>query len=213
LKWNWDPAGWKKSTKVLLGIATIWPTVYLCLFILFMFSMFLFMPFSGDRSPSCGDLDVLQLDRKIKNGEIKELSVRPSEIVAVVRDGNCEFRVSVRSDSTRDEILKTARELVNGQPRVARIEEEPDQEVPSLVPLGFVGLFAAHMLTILLSLALLPFYVIFVVKSDRLDQTNRIIWVILICMLGMLTMPVYWYMYIWRNPLPFTSSAKPPSSV
>ena len=68
--WNWDSSQWKKSSKVLLGIATIWPLIYMFLFIGSILSMFLFLPFAENRAKnSCGKLDVLQLDRKIKDGQ------------------------------------------------------------------------------------------------------------------------------------------------
>jgi hypothetical protein len=51
-------------------------------------------------------------------------------------------------------------------------------------------------------MGLIPFYIVLVVKSDRLDETMRIVWVVLICMLGMFAMPVYWYLYVWRNGPP-----------
>ena len=49
-------------------------------------------------------------------------------------------------------------------------------------------------------MGLMPLYIILVVKSGRLDETMRIIWVVLICMLGFFAMPVFWYLYIWREP-------------
>ena len=52
-------------------------------------------------------------------------------------------------------------------------------------------------------------YVILAVKSDRLDQTTRIIWIVLLCMMGMLAMPVYWYLYIWRDAPPASVPSSP----
>jgi hypothetical protein len=162
----------------------------------------LLLPFAQDRSTgNCGDLDLIQLTHKIQNGELKQLTIRRDEIVAKARVGNCEYKTSVTNGSTRAEILREARELdATGQPRVARVEEETSQPVSPMLPIGFVALFAAHMLTILLIMGLMPLYIILAVKSDRFDQTTRIIWVVLLCMLGMLAMAVYWYLYIWREP-------------
>lgn len=169
---------------------------------LFMLSIFSIMLLAQGRSAgNCGDIDLIQLNHKIQNGELKQLTVRRDEIVAKDRVGKCEYRTSVTSESTRDEIVREARELdANGEPRVAKIEEETSQPVSAMLPIGIVALFAAHMLTILLMIGLMPLYVILAVKSDRLDQTTRIIWVILLCMMGMFAMPVYWYLYIWREP-------------
>jgi hypothetical protein len=205
LKWNWDSAGWTTAPKILLGVATIWPMVYMALFILGMFSMFLFMPFEAERSGrACGDLDLIQLDRKIKNGELKQLTVRREEITATDRASNCEYHTYVSNVSTRDEILREAREPdANGVPRVPKIEENTGA-VRSLAPatfsIGFLGIFVVHFFTILLMIALMPFYIILAVKNERLDQTMRIIWVVLLCTMGLLASPVYWYLYVWRKP-------------
>jgi len=207
LNWNWDSSSWKTRNKILLLLATVWPVIYIFLFIVTIFSMFLFIPFAAKGSnQSCGYIDVLQLDRKIKDGDIKHLIVREDEIVATDRLG-CDFEVTVTNENTRQEILKDAREVVNGRPRVEKIVEETSRlrgEPPAFIPIGFVGLVVVHMGTILLMMALMPLYIVLAVKNDRLDQTMRIIWVVLLCMMGMLANPVYWYLYVWRKP-----SAKP----
>jgi len=208
LNWNWDPAQWKQSTKILLGLATIWPPIYMCLFVLTIFSMFIFLPFAENRSGRrCGDIDLLQLDQKIKDGEIKQLTVRPGEIVATAREGNCEFDISASNRSTREQILNDAREIVNDHPRVEIVEEETSQQrVSPMFPIGMIILFSAHIVTMFLIMGLMPLYIILAVKSDRLDQSARIIWVVLMCMLGMFAMPVYWYLYIWRAAPPNTGT-------
>jgi ATP-dependent Zn protease len=204
MNWNWEPDRWKKSTKVLLAIATVWPPIYMVLFVLVMFSFVLLIPFEDRRANrNSKDIDLIQLDRKIRNGEIKELTLTPSEVIAVDRVSNVEYRTYVSNESTREEIIKEAREQdANGRPRVDKIEEKNNQAPSALLGSGFVGLFAAHLITMLLIMGLMPFYIILAVKSDRLDQTMRIVWVVLICMLGMFAMPVYWYLYIWRNGPP-----------
>lgn len=212
MNWNWEPRSWKKSTRVLLGILTIWPIVYLGLFMVSIFSFMLILPFAEKGSSrSCGSLDLIQLDRKIKNGEIKQLTVRPNEIAARERNGDCEFAVTVTSESTRQELLTEARKIVNGQPRVEKIEEESARrdELPWFAPVGFIAFFAVHMLTIFLLFLLMPLYIILAVKNDTLDQTMRIVWVVLFCTMGMLVNPVYWYLYIWRKPpaAPITDNA------
>jgi hypothetical protein len=200
--WNWDPSQWKKSTKILLGIATIWPVVYMFLFIASIFSMFLFLPFASTQSKqTCGKLDVLQLDRKIKDGQIQELKIHRYEIIARERIGTCEYETSVSEDSTRQQIISDAREIVNGQPRVEVIGEstsEPD-EPPFFVPLGFGMFMLVHLLTMLLMMGLMPLYIILAIKNEGLDQTMRIVWVVLACTIGMFANIVYWYLHIWRK--------------
>jgi hypothetical protein len=198
-------------------MATIWPLIYMVLFFLAIFSMFLLIPFGADRSRrTCGDLDLIQLDRKIKNGELKQLKVGRDEIVAMDRAGRCEYHTYVSNESTREEILREAREPdSNGVQRVPKIDEQVSEpKVSPVFPIGVVALFGAHIFTIFLIMGLMPLYIVLAVKSDRHDQTMRIIWVVLICMMGMLAMPVYWYLYVWREPsvkLAGESATQPPA--
>jgi hypothetical protein len=108
--------------------------------------------------------------------------------------------------------VNDARELVEGRPRVDVIDENTSEpEAPFLAPLGFGVLMIAHMLTIFLTMALMPFYIILAVKNDRLEQTMRIVWVVLACTVGMFANIVYWYLYIWRLPREHASSTPTPS--
>lgn len=192
----------KKSKKILLGVATIWPVVYMLLFFLTIFSVLIFSSFAQERSSrNSQSIDLLQLEQKIKNGELKSLTIRGSEITVIDPLNDQEYRVQVTNDRTKAEILKQAREYdASGKPRVERVDEESGGTFPTLFPVGFIVLFVVHMFTILLILALMAFYIVQVVRTDRLDQTMKILWTVLICMVGMGAMPVYWYLYIWREP-------------
>lgn len=192
----------KKSTKILLGLATIWPVVYMLLFFLTIFSFIIFLPFAQERSNrNSQSIDLIQLEQKIRNGELKSLRIRGSEITAIDRLNDQEYDVQVSNERTKAEIIRQARETdAAGKARVDRIEEEPGRNVPSLFPVGFIGLFVVHLFTILLIMALMAFYIVQVVRTDRLDQTMKILWTVLICMVAMGAMPVYWYLYIWREP-------------
>jgi hypothetical protein len=169
------------------------------LFFVGIFSLFLWAPFQQNRSASCGNIDLLQLDRKIKNGEIKQLTVRPREILALDRASSCEYQIFVANEATQQEILNEAREIVNGRQRVDKVAEETSRPRVGLLPVGFAALFGVHMMTILLMVGLMPLYIILAVKDDRLDQTMRIVWIVLFCTMGLLAMPVYWYLNIWRD--------------
>lgn len=153
-------------------------------------------------------LDLIQLEKKIQAGEIKELRIRSSEIEAIDRKGRS-FETAVDNDSTREEIIAQARQLgANQLPRVEKIDENTSKPAMNpIFPIGFVMIFLLHMLTILLMFALMPLYIIFPLKNERLDQTMRIVWVILACIVGMFSDPVYWYLYVWRNP----SAGSPPT--
>lgn len=201
----------KKSTKILLGLATIWPVVYMLLFFLTIFGILIFSSFAQERSNrNSQSIDLIQLEQKIKNGELKSLTIRGSEMTAIDRLNGQEYRVQVTNDRTKDEILKQAREFDgSGKPRVERVEEESGATFPTLFPAGFIVLFVVHMFTILLIMALMAFYIVQVVRTDRLDQTLKILWTVLICMVAMGAMPVYWYLYIWREP----ATAAPPATL
>jgi len=146
-----------------------------------------------------------QLDRKIRNGEIKKLSIDSGEIIAFDTNG-CKYQVFSRSDNSRDELLRDARETVNGSPRVNEIDENPSQQsdlsepLRSMAPLGFMVLMVLHMGTILLMMAQMPFYIVLAVKNVHLEQTMRIVWIVLFAVVSIFASPVYWYLYIWRKP-------------
>jgi len=70
---------------------------------------------------------------------------------------------------------------------------------PTPFPIGSAGFIAAHLFTMLLSMGLMAFYIFRVVKSDRLDNTRKIIWTLLIFMAGAFAMPVFWYLHVWRE--------------
>lgn len=201
MNWNLEAHRWKKSTKLLLGIGTIWPIVYMFVFIAGIFSIMFFIGPETRSTRNTENIDLIQLERKIDRGELKELRFNQREVVAVDRVSGREYRTDLTNSVTRSELLAKAQEHdANGNPRVAKIEEEQEQTVPAGFPIAIVALFGAHLLTILLMLGLMPLYVILAVKSSRLDETMRIIWVVLICMLGFFAMPVYWYLHIWREP-------------
>ena len=202
MSWTWEAGTWKKSTKLLLLLATVWPIVYMVLF----FSIVISVVFAAERNRNpCGEIDVLQLDRKIRNGEIKKLSIGRGEIIAFNTNG-CKYQVFSRSDNSREELLRDARETVNGSPRVKEIDENPPppEDLPhpfrAMVPLGFMVLMVLHMGTVLLMMAQMPFYIVLAVQNVHLEQTMRIVWIVLFAAVSILASPVYWYLHIWRKP-------------
>lgn len=204
MKQRWDASQWKKSTKLLLGLATAWPYIYLIFLVAGVLYATVFLDPSR-RAGYCGGIDINQLERKIWNSELKELVVRPTEIVARNRTGPCEYRVAVSNEHSRREILRKARQLdANGVPLVPNISEEG---VSPLAMAGFIAVIVIHMLTIVVVLALIAIYVVLAVTNREFDQTKKIIWIVGLCMLTTITMPVYWYMYVWRKP---TAASAPP---
>lgn len=109
----------KKSIKILLGLATLWPFLYMILFFVFVFSSIFFM-----RGP-------------------------------------------------------------------AGAEAGP--------PLFFVVFFALHLFTMLWIMALTIFYMVNVFKNDRVDKDKKVLWAVVIFMGNLIAMPIYWYLYIWKE--------------
>src|SRR3979490_1455210 len=69
-------------------------------------------------------IDLTQLEQKILTaGELKSLTAKQNEIVAVDARGQ-ELRAQNTNETTKAEFLKLAREVVNGKPRVEKVEDE-----------------------------------------------------------------------------------------
>lgn len=202
MSWTWEAGTWKKSTKLLLLLATVWPIIYMALFL----SIILSLVFTAERNRNpCGEIDVLQLDRKIRDGEIKKLSIGSGEITAFATNG-CKYEVWSRSDESRDDLLRDARETVNGSPRVNEIDKNPppQEDLPdplrSLAPLAVMVLMVLHTGTMLLMAAQMPFYIVLAVQNVHLEQTMKIVWIVLFAVVSIIAGPVYWYLHIWRKP-------------
>jgi cell division protease FtsH len=59
----------------------------------------------------------------IQSGELKQLTVKQTETVAIDTH-NQEYRVALSNEPAKNDLLKAAREVVNGKPRVPKVEEE-----------------------------------------------------------------------------------------
>src|SRR5215470_17956139 len=71
---------------------------------------------------------------------------------------------------------------------------QPDFPMPILAIIPF------HLFTMLLVIALYVFYIIYVIKDQRIDQTMKIVWIVLFFFTGVLTMPAFYFLYIWKEP-------------
>ena len=110
----------QKPAKVALGIATLWPIIYMFLFSAFFFSAFLF----GPAEPGTG----------------------------------------------------------------------------AGMPPAFAVIFGLHLLTMLFILALTVFYIVDIFRNDRVEKDKKALWAIVIFMGNAIAMPIYWYLYIWKEP-------------
>ena len=91
----------------------------------------------------------------------------------------------------------------------------------SLVPKGaahsagltvaFVALFAAHLGTILLTFALITFYVVYLFKTDRVPQDKKALWAAVLLLGAFVAMPVFFYLYVWPDQWPRKRAGSPGS--
>lgn len=56
-----------------------------------------------------------------------------------------------------------------------------------------------QLFTVLLVLALAVFFMAHAISNERMGRNTKTFWVVAILILHMLIMPVYWYLYIWRE--------------
>lgn len=66
-------------------------------------------------------------------------------------------------------------------------------------PQVFISVIVFQMIMIICSLALMIIYIIKAFTNPVIGQVEKIIWVIVIFMFGMVAMPIYWFFYIWQD--------------
>jgi hypothetical protein len=76
------------------------------------------------------------------------------------------------------------------------------------VPPAMAVFLGLHLLTMLLVLALTVFYIVNVFRNDRVEKDKKALWAIVIFMGNAIGMPIYWYLYIWKDAA-LTSPAPP----
>ncbi len=75
------------------------------------------------RGSNYTNVDLTKMDQLIQSGNLKQLTVKQSESVAI-DNNNAEYRATLSNEQAKADLLKSAREVVNGKPRVAKVEEE-----------------------------------------------------------------------------------------
>ncbi len=83
---------------------------------------------------------------------------------------------------------------------------EPDPSVFA----GFLPFFILIALSSLLSFALLIYYIIHAVNNTRISSNERIVWILVFIFAGIIGLPIYWYMRVWKeepNNPPATNNA------
>ncbi len=67
------------------------------------------------------------------------------------------------------------------------------------MPALFMVIFPLHLLTMLLIMGLTVFYMVNVFRNERVDKDKKVLWAVVLFMGNMIAMPIYWYLYIWRD--------------
>jgi uncharacterized membrane protein YozB (DUF420 family) len=60
-------------------------------------------------------------------------------------------------------------------------------------------LFAVHLIVGILSVGLIVFYIVNVFKNERVDKDKKAVWAVVLIMGGIIAMPIYWYLYFWKD--------------
>ena len=60
-------------------------------------------------------------------------------------------------------------------------------------------LLFSHFASILISFALIGFYIAHIFKSNKIDKDKKALWAVVIFLGNIMAMPVYWYLYIWKE--------------
>ncbi|HEU0253353.1 MAG TPA: ATP-dependent zinc metalloprotease FtsH [Pyrinomonadaceae bacterium] len=87
-------------------------------------------------------VSLTEMDQMLQSGNLKSLTVKQSETVAFDVN-NQEYRAALQNEFAKAQMLKDAREIVNGKPRVPKVEEESSSSFiwPMLItwaPLVFI---------------------------------------------------------------------------
>jgi len=76
---------------------------------------------------------------------------------------------------------------------------EPDEGPPGIPPL-FVALFVLHFATIIFIFVLTALFMINVFGNPRVASDKKALWAVVIFLGNVFAFPVYWYLYVWREP-------------
>lgn len=75
-------------------------------------------------SKNIENIDLTALYQKIDNNELKQLTVKATETVAIDANSGREYHIQLTNETAKNDLLKEAKEVVNGKSRVPKVEEE-----------------------------------------------------------------------------------------
>lgn len=82
---------------------------------------------------------------------------------------------------------------------IAETGAGPPRAIALILPL--------HLLTMLIIAALTVFYIVNVFRNDRVEKDKKVLWAVVLFMGNVIAMPIYWYLYIWKEAPPAIASA------
>ena len=75
-------------------------------------------------------------------------------------------------------------------------EPDPYEVFDIFRPIFLIGFFAG-----VISIGLLIFFIMHLVRNKKIESTERIIWVLVFLLASGIGYPIYWYMRIWKDDL------------
>jgi hypothetical protein len=85
---------------------------------------------------------------------------------------------------------------------VLSITSQPDGN--KKIPPWIIGIFVLHAITMLWCIALIAIYICNVFNNERVEKDKKVLWTLVLFLGNMIAMPIYWYLYIWREASPET---------
>ena len=77
-----------------------------------------------------------------------------------------------------------------------KYEPAPQEVFSAFAPLFILGFGMG-----ILSIGLLIFFIMHLLRHKALDSTERIIWILVFLFAGIVGYPIYWYMRVWKDDI------------
>jgi len=78
---------------------------------------------------------------------------------------------------------------------------QPDA-LPAMMLDHIVWIVVVALLMGFSSLAMLIYFIVHAINNTAIDSSERLVWILVFIFAGIIGGPVYWYMRIWKSPLP-----------
>src|SRR5256714_5262693 len=76
-------------------------------------------------SKNTENIDLTSLYEKIDKEQLKSLTIQQTEVVAIDKNSGREYHTKLTNETAKNDLIKEAKEVVNGHSRVEKVEEEP----------------------------------------------------------------------------------------